>query len=233
MELFLVGALRHKYLQEYGAQLQEFLTSFKHKDENGLLRYILYIPYGYKDYDCYFQATQRFFTTIGWANSLISIHEYEKYNFKSPKEMLLNLSGIATILLDCHPEEGNIFRLLTKLQEEELMEPMRNKIFNGVRLIAGDESMLLACPSIKTTNQTAIIMPKDFNGLSLLDFQLTTQNNSTIYHQENDLPVIQFSESNWLIVVNNQATLHGDGYAFVYQKGKARSMALPGRQLIY
>ncbi len=67
---------------------------------------------------------------------------------------------------------GNTFHLLKLLQDNKLIEPIKQKVINGTPYIGWSAGSNVACPTIKTTNDMPIIEPASFNALSLVHFQI-------------------------------------------------------------
>lgn len=67
---------------------------------------------------------------------------------------------------------GNTFRLLKLLQDYNLIEPIRNKVFSGIPFIGWSAGANIACPTISTTNDMPIVQPESFEALNLVPFQI-------------------------------------------------------------
>jgi dipeptidase E len=67
---------------------------------------------------------------------------------------------------------GNTFQLLSCLQENDLIEPIRQSVNNGAAFIGWSAGSNVACPTIMTTNDMPIVAPKSFAALNLIDFQI-------------------------------------------------------------
>ena len=67
---------------------------------------------------------------------------------------------------------GNTFNLLKTLQENRLIEPIRERIKDGVPYIGWSAGSNMACPSIKTTNDMPIVEPENFSALGIIPFQI-------------------------------------------------------------
>ncbi|MCG8698540.1 MAG: dipeptidase PepE [Bacteroidales bacterium] len=76
---------------------------------------------------------------------------------------------------------GNTFHLVKTLQENRLMEPIRNKVLNGTPYIGWSAGSNICCPTICTTNDMPIVQPESFNALNLVPFQINP-------HYNNQLP---------------------------------------------
>ena len=67
---------------------------------------------------------------------------------------------------------GNTFHLVYMLHKLRLMEPMFEKVNEGVPFVGWSAGANVACPSMKTTNDMPIIEPESFNCLGLVPFQI-------------------------------------------------------------
>jgi len=67
---------------------------------------------------------------------------------------------------------GNTFALLHRLQENKLIERIQRKVKAGTPYIGVSAGTNVACPTIMTTNDMPIVMPKSFNALGLISFQI-------------------------------------------------------------
>src|SRR4030042_5389526 len=67
---------------------------------------------------------------------------------------------------------GNTFQLLSLLQTNSLLEPIRKKIQSGIPYIGWSAGANIACPTIRTTNDMPIVQPDSFDALNLVPFQI-------------------------------------------------------------
>jgi len=138
---------------------------------------------------------------------------------------------------------GNTFRLLYQLQEQNLMEAIRDAVLNKyVRYIGSSAGSNMACKTICTTNDMPIIYPPGgFDALNLLPIQLnphyidpdpssthmgeTREQRIKEFHEGNDTPVIGLREGAYLRVGDEYSPsgkmfLGGTNGAKVFIKGK-------------
>lgn len=136
---------------------------------------------------------------------LIGIEEFE-----NPKEAIIDSEGI-------YVGGGNTFLLTKKLQEKKLIGSLRNIVMNGVPYMGVSAGTNIACPSMMTTNDMPVVMPKTFQTLGLINFQInahyhegniwfkegegfkmhrgeTRAKRISEFHQFNDLPVLGLCE---------------------------------------
>ncbi len=67
---------------------------------------------------------------------------------------------------------GNTFFLLSQLQKNNILLPIRDRIKKGTPYIGWSAGSNIACPTICTTNDMPIVEPGDFKALNLLNFQI-------------------------------------------------------------
>ena len=67
---------------------------------------------------------------------------------------------------------GNTFFLVAMLYRWKIMEPIRDRILQGIPYIGWSAGSNVACPSLRTTNDMPIIQPESFNTLDVLPFQI-------------------------------------------------------------
>ena len=136
---------------------------------------------------------------------LIGIEEFE-----NPEEAIIDSEGI-------YVGGGNTFLLTKKLQEKNLINSLRNVVMNGVPYMGVSAGTNIACPSMMTTNDMPVVMPKTFQTLGLIIFQInahyyegniwckegerfkmhrgeTRAKRISEFHEFNDLPVLGLYE---------------------------------------
>ena len=67
---------------------------------------------------------------------------------------------------------GNTFHLVYMMHKLKLMEPIRQRVLEGMHFMGWSAGSNVACPSLKTTNDMPIIEPESFNCLNLIPFQI-------------------------------------------------------------
>jgi dipeptidase E len=139
---------------------------------------------------------------------------------------------------------GNTFRLLRRLIELRLLEPLRERVLGGAPYLAASAGTNLAGPTIRTTNDMPIVFPPSLDALGLVPFQLnphyldpepegirthmgeTREERIRQFHEEpeNRAPVIGLREPAWLCREGPGLTLGGGG-ARLFERDK------PAREL--
>ena len=67
---------------------------------------------------------------------------------------------------------GNTFRLVKTMQEQGLMQVIRERVPEGVPYVGWSAGSNVACPTICTTNDMPIVEPASFNAAGLVPFQI-------------------------------------------------------------
>lgn len=162
---------------------------------------ILFVPWALADHDGYEEAMTRAFEPMGIR--LRSIH-----HAPSAREAVESASALFV-------GGGNTFRLLDRLQREELLEPVRDRVEAGEMVYTGSSAgSNVACPTIMTTNDMPIVEPRSFESLGLIGFQInphyldpdtssihqgeTREERIRQYLEEHEGPVLGLREGCWL-----------------------------------
>ena len=67
---------------------------------------------------------------------------------------------------------GNTFQLIKMIQENGLIDPVREKVLSGTPYIGWSAGSNVTCPTIRTTNDMPILEPPSFNAFNLVPFQI-------------------------------------------------------------
>jgi dipeptidase E len=121
---------------------------------------ILFIPYAGVTitYDDYFMAVSGQLNKFGY--EVESIHGLDIV-----KGLVSNYDAIAI-------GGGNTFQLTRMLQDNGLVEPIRDAVNNGMPFMGWSAGSNITCPTIMTTNDMPIVEPASFDGLNLIPFQI-------------------------------------------------------------
>ena len=82
-----------------------------------------------------------------------------------PAQAIREAAGIAVA-------GGNTFALLKRIYENGLIHPVRQRVAAGVPFVGWSAGANVACPTIRTTNDMAIVMPPSIDGFGLVPFQI-------------------------------------------------------------
>lgn len=67
---------------------------------------------------------------------------------------------------------GNTFHLLRALYERALLDPIRERVRAGVPYLGWSAGAVMACPTIRTTNDMPIVEPPSLDALGFIPFQI-------------------------------------------------------------
>tara|TARA_R110000851_G_scaffold298770_1_gene454372 strand:- start:92265 stop:92969 length:705 start_codon:yes stop_codon:yes gene_type:complete len=208
----------------YGGEYLDYLTDeiaelFKDTEE------VIFIPYarpGGISHDEYTETAAKAFQKVG--KKLIGIH-----TFDNPVEAIKNAKGAFT-------GGGNTFVLVSALYRLEIMQPLREAIFNGLPYLGTSAGSNICGVSMQTTNDMPIVYPPSFKTLGLIPFNLnphyldpdtnskhmgeTRETRIAEFHTQNTIPVIGLREGSWLRVKDDEIILKGALKARVFEQGK-------------
>lgn len=141
---------------------------------------------------------------------------------------------------------GNTFRLLNELYRQALLEPLRERVRQGLPYIGWSAGANICGNSIRTTNDMPIVQPPSFAALKLVPFQINPH--YTDYHPpghngetraqrlaefmvlEPHMPVLAIREGSALLREGQQLTLLGQHSGVVFQGGQHHEIE-PGTDL--
>jgi dipeptidase E len=139
---------------------------------------------------------------------------------------------------------GNTFRLLAECRSRGWLQAISGAVRQGLPYAGWSAGSVLACPSIRTTNDMPIIDPKGFDALNLVPFQLNCHytdfmppghQGETRRQRLTELTtltpqtrVIGLPEGDWLRIKGQSMTLHGPHPAWDFQHGCEPASLAPG-----
>jgi dipeptidase E len=202
-----------RYLEHALPELRDFL---------GGVRRVLFIPYALADRDGYAAKARAAFEEIGCG--LDSLHEA-----KDPQRAVEDAAAVFC-------GGGNTFRLLKAVCEQDLLPLVRRRVGAGMRYAGASAGSVLACPTIKTTNDMPIVEPPSFAALGLVSFQInphyvdadpgsrhmgeTRETRILQFHEDNDVPVVGLREGAFVRVDEERVLLRGLAGARVFRRGR-------------
>ena len=212
------------YLDHAEAEIRSFL---------GDLKRVLFVPYALFDRDKYSTTAQQRFEKMGY--SLTSVH-----TASDPVQAVNETDAIFI-------GGGNTFRLLKALYDHELLDPIRDRVANGMPYIGSSAGSNVAGPTIRTTNDMPIVQPPSFDALGLVSFQLnphyldadsnskhmgeTREERIMQFLEENETPVIGLREGAMLRIENGSTALRGSSGARIFRRGQTPEEVMPGARL--
>jgi dipeptidase E len=130
---------------------------------------------------------------------------------------------------------GNTFRLLAALHESGLVDAIARRVAAGVPYVGWSAGSVVACPTIRTTNDMPIVEPPTFSALGLVPFQInahyvdadpgskhmgeTREQRLAEFHEENDVPVVALREGAMLRRESASLELRGVAGARLFRRG--------------
>jgi len=212
------------YLDHAENEIRDFL-----KDAKSLL----FVPYALFDRDEYAAMAAERFQRMGY--ELLSVH--------AAADPIRAVNNTDAIFIG----GGNTFRLLKTLYETQLLEPIRQRVANGLPYIGSSAGSNVAGPTIKTTNDMPIVQPPSFDALGLVSFQInphyldpdpnsrhmgeTREKRLQEFLEENDTPVLGLREGAMALCENGQTILKGSTGARIFRRGMAPVETLPSDRL--
>ena len=207
----------------------------------GDVKQILFIPWALDDHDAYIALMNERGLDAGY--ELVGIH-----TFDDPINAIRNAEAISV-------GGGNTFRLVWELHRTRAMSAIRNRVIDdGVPYMGVSAGTNVACPTLQTTNDMAIIRPESFITLGLVPFQVnahyfggstwvrlqdgtymehfgeTRDDRLCEYHEVNDLPVVGLREGSFLRCHDDTVELVGSP-ARVFVTGQEAIDITPGNMM--
>ena len=212
------------YLDHAETEIRDFL---------GSLSRVVFVPYALANHVSYTGQARTKFVAMGYA--LDSLHE--------ASDKLQAIKDAEAIFIG----GGNTFRLLKALYDFELLEPIRNRVAEGLSYVGSSAGSNVAAPTIKTTNDMPIVEPPSFNALNLVGFQInphyldpdpnsrhmgeTREERLLQFLEENETPVIGLREGAMIRIEEGSAVLKGSSGARIFRRNQSPLEVLPGTRL--
>lgn len=202
-------------------------------------RRVLFVPFAALDRAAYAARARERFERLG--HSLESLHD-PGHDPRSggPLAALERAEAVFT-------GGGNTFRLLAAMQEEGLLEPLRERVVAGLPYLGASAGTNLACPTIQTTNDMPILWPARADALGLVPFQInahyldpdpgsthmgeTREERIAEFHEHHARPVVGLREGAWLRREGTSLALGGARGARLFRRGAAPEELEPGARL--
>ena len=184
----------------------------------------VFIPYAAVtfSYDEYCRKVEERFSEIG--HHIVGIH-----TFADPVQAVHQAEAIVV-------GGGNTWQLVRILHENNLMNPIRERVFSGVPYIGWSAGANVACPTLRTTNDMPIVDPKGFECTGLIPFQInphyldahpeghggeTREQRIQEFIEINpEVYVAGLREGSMFKVENKQLTLIGNKTCRIFKKGQ-------------
>jgi dipeptidase E len=199
---------------------------------------LLFIPFARPSgisHDDYTQKVRLAFAKINI--TVKGIHEYS-----NPEEAIQKAEAIFT-------GGGNTFLLVSKLYNQNLMEVLKETIKSGTPYLGTSAGSNIGGLTMNTTNDMPIVLPKSFDTLGLIPFNLNphyldANNQSTHmgetretrineFHTISKIPVLGLREGSWLAVSDNKIILKGTLTARLFRQNEKPVEVEPEIDLIF
>ena len=205
----------------------------------GGVRKLLFIPHALADHEGYVRLIRERGLDAGF--ELDSLHRHA--------DPVAAVRSAEAILVG----GGNSFRLLASLYRLDMLDPIRERVREGMPYLGISAGTNVAGPTIRTTNDMPIVQPPSFDALGLIHFQInphyytgahfvrtgeslvehfgeTRDDRLREFHEENDTPVVGLWEGGVLRIEGGRIELVGAA-ARVFRKGEPPVDVEPGADL--
>lgn len=176
---------------------------------------LLFIPFakpGGISHDDYTNKVKDAFAEINI--QVTGLHEYE-----NKKQAIKNAEAIFT-------GGGNTFLLVSQLYNYDLIAILKDTIESGVPYLGTSAGSNIGGLTMNTTNDMPIVLPKSFNTLGLIPFNLnphyldpiqgsthmgeTRETRIKEFHTVSNIPVLGLREGSWLEIYGKDVWLKGN-----------------------
>jgi len=207
--------------ESYLSYPRETIKSFLGETKNN----IIFIPYAAVTF-----TYDEYVDKVNESLKGIDIQVRGIHTFKNPKQAVREADVIMV-------GGGNTWKLTKTVQDNGLIEVIREKVNMGTPYIGWSAGSNLACPTLRTTNDMPITEPRTFETLNLVPFQInphymdvhpeghggeTREMRINEFIIENpDIYVVGLRESTILKLENGKLSLVGDRNARIFKFGEA------------
>ncbi len=187
-------------------------------------RQVLLVPYA--------SATMTYDEYFNKVNNVFSELQYEVKSLHDTKNKSSAVENAEAIVVG----GGNTFHLTHMLHKNNIIKPIRKKVEKGTPYLGWSAGSIVACPTLMTTNDMPVIMPKSFETLNLIPFQINPHYTDTPipnYKGETreerikefmalntNYKVVGLKEGTMLLIENNKVTLQGNKTVKIFQYNK-------------
>lgn len=142
-----------KYLEYPKNNIKEFLG-------NSNVKKVMFVPYAAVtfSYDIYREKVAERFAEIGIEVDSVHLHSDPVAAIREAEAVVVG--------------GGNTFHLVKTMQDQGLMEIIKEKVLGGTPYVGWSAGSNVACPTLCTTNDMPIVEPASFNCTSLIPFQI-------------------------------------------------------------
>lgn len=186
---------------------------------------VLFIPYARPSgisHDEYTKIASEAFSKIN--KNIVGIH-----TFKNPIEAIKNAKGVFV-------GGGNTFVLVSQLYKNQVMQSLREAIFNGLPYLGTSAGSNICGLTINNTNDMPIVYPSSFKAMGVIPFNInphyldpdptskhmgeTRETRIKEFHTQSNIPVVGIREGSWLQVKGNEIILKGNLTSRIFEQDK-------------
>jgi len=194
----------------------------------GERRRVAFIPYAAHDLDAYEEKLRQRLGKMGY--DVFSVH-------RDVGDALRNAEAVFV-------GGGNTFRLLYRLYQHRLLQPLQALVNGGMPYIGSSAGSIVAGPTIKTTKDMPVLEPESFDSFGFVEYQIsphyldpdlssthmgeTQEERIGHFLEENDARVVGLREGSMLQVAGNSTTLLGPLSARLFRREAAPYECPPG-----
>lgn len=197
---------------------------------------LLFIPYARPSGISHQEYTNKVQIAFDKINIVVKgIHEFD-----NPAEAIVKAQGIFT-------GGGNTFLLVCELYNHHLMSVLKKTIETGTPYLGTSAGSNIAGMTINTTNDMPIVLPKSFETLGLIPFNLnphyldankqsthmgeTRETRINEFHTISNIPVLGLREGSWLEVYGSDIILKGSLTARLFKQNEVAIEIETGQNL--
>lgn len=217
-----------------GGYLEYLLPTLKKHFEN--VNTLLFIPYARPSGISLEEYTMK----VGEAFSKININVRGLHEFENPEKAIQEAEAIFT-------GGGNTFLLVSELYNNNLMDVLKKVINDGTPYLGTSAGSNIGGKTMNTTNDMPIILPKSFDTLGILNFNLnphyldplegsthmgeTRETRINEFHKQSSIPVLGLREGSWLEIYDNNVIIRGELTARLFRQNEFPVEMSPGENL--
>ena len=179
-------------------------------------------------------------TKVGQAFAKINITVKGIHEFENPAEAIQKAEAIFT-------GGGNTFLLVSQLYHFNLMSTLKDTVNNGTPYLGTSAGSNIGGMTMNTTNDMPIILPKSFDTLGFIPFNLnphyldpiegsthmgeTRETRINEFHTISAIPVLGLREGSWLEVYGKNIILRGTLTARLFRQNDLPVEMAPSENL--
>ncbi|GAA4765277.1 MULTISPECIES: dipeptidase PepE [Flavobacterium] len=217
-----------------GGYLDYLLPTLKKHFEN--VKTLLFIPYARPSGISHDDYTSK----VSHAFSKINIAVKGLHEFDNPIKAIEETQAIFT-------GGGNTFLLVSQLYNFNLIDALKKAINNGTPYLGCSAGSNIGGKTMNTTNDMPIVLPKSFDTLGFINFNLnphyldpiegsthmgeTRETRINEFHKLSSIPVLGLREGSWLEAYGDNVIVRGELTARLFRQNEFPVEIAPGENL--